>query len=325
MERLFGEVLPAHPSLQRIFFYRGSIPARFVRLLATSVRKDRLPPLARLDFGGALRVTSTSDRAGAQAIADMIGRGVPITNIRVSLHDAMDADACEFICRAVPRNTHLRDLWIRVKEIFPDTLGSVVASSSLRNLLVFVDKGFPDEILAEIAQQLRTNTTLQGLYLCTSSNSLPAYRSESSRLFRGALEFYNYTLLTFHLDRGRHVVKDAGVRQLLERNGTIQRALEQLEPVSYRVAPTSLWPRAFEVVSTLPTLLYRFLRRGDVNTLCDLLLRDKKIHGQKRGRSIADNDDREGGVVVTWQPAHPPCAEAGIVLGRAAKSLGNQQ
>jgi hypothetical protein len=72
---------------------------------------------------------------------------------------------------------------------------------------------------------------------------------------------------------------------VMDRNRRIRRALEQLQ--GYHVAPTnSLWPRVLGVFSPLPTLLYRFLRKGEVNLLGSLLQRDGSARGhKKRGRA----------------------------------------
>ena len=54
----------------------------------------------------------------------------------------------------------------------------------------------------------------------------------------------------------------------LWRNQRIHQGLAQL--AGYHMSPTVRWPLVLEMVSGLPTLLYRFVRRGDINTLCDL-------------------------------------------------------
>ena len=63
---------------------------------------------------------------------------------------------------------------------------------------------------------------------------------------------------------------ETAVALLLRRNERIHQALEDLP--DYHVSPSALWPSVLEMVSDLPTLIYRLVRRGDVNALSDLLL-----------------------------------------------------
>jgi hypothetical protein len=63
---------------------------------------------------------------------------------------------------------------------------------------------------------------------------------------------------------------------LLRRNERIRQALDDLQ--DYHVSPSVLWPSVLGMVSGLPTLLYRFLRQGDVNALVDLLI-SRSQHG----------------------------------------------
>jgi hypothetical protein len=83
------------------------------------------------------------------------------------------------------------------------------------------------------------------------------------------------------------------INELLHRNRRIQKALEYLHPRRYHVAPTSLWPTALGMVSSLPTLLFRFLRQGDLNALDDGVNKriTRPVRAGKRGRT----SDEEGG------------------------------
>jgi hypothetical protein len=60
------------------------------------------------------------------------------------------------------------------------------------------------------------------------------------------------------------------VLAFLDRNDRILRGLHQLR--GYHLAPIALLPSVLELVSDLPTLLYRFVRWGYINALCDLLV-----------------------------------------------------
>jgi hypothetical protein len=84
---------------------------------------------------------------------------------------------------------------------------------------------------------------------------------------------YNVTLEIVEVGSARYGSAVARtIDGLLRRNGRIRRALEHLKPREYHVAPASLWPSTLEMVSRLPTLMYRFLRRGDLNALGDRLV-----------------------------------------------------
>jgi hypothetical protein len=65
-------------------------------------------------------------------------------------------------------------------------------------------------------------------------------------------------------------MNDMRVVALLARNARIRRGLRQLR--GYHVAPVALVPAVLELVSDLPTLVYRFVRLGDINALCDHLV-----------------------------------------------------
>jgi hypothetical protein len=47
-------------------------------------------------------------------------------------------------------------------------------------------------------------------------------------------------------------------------------------------------------MSAFPTLLYRLLRRGDVDALCDAAVHHRKMAARKRGRATADNAGEVG-------------------------------
>lgn len=90
------------------------------------------------------------------------------------------------------------------------------------------------------------------------------------------LETYNVTLRKvcfrwFIPQQPEHVMEERVLAGLRRRNRLIRRGIGQLEPRSYHVVPTSLLPRMLGMVSPLPTILYRFLRKGNLNTLCGLV------------------------------------------------------
>jgi hypothetical protein len=313
MERLFGQVLPTHPTLRSIDIFRRIIPTRYVRLLTSSVLPvGHTAPLTKLGFTGGPIV-----HGDVQAIADMVDRHVALSELKVfAFNDGLNAAGGlapadgDLLCQAVSRNSSLRVLHIKVKDISADVLGRVACSSSspLRELLVW--SAFSELSVSNLAAQLRTNTTMTRLDLRHVEKRDPSRKIRPDLLLpiEDALESFNYSLLDVSvqqliIDRPGDpffiVSREDEVGRLVRRNRRIQRALEQLEPKSYHVSPISLWPSVLEVVSPLPTLVYRFLRKGDVNKLCDLLRSDQNDRGnKKRGRDVDDDsvvrEQREG-------------------------------
>lgn len=279
MERLFGQVLPSHPTLRSIGIFRRTIPTRFVRLLTSSVlaAANSTTQLTKLCF-----MAVPIQHEDVQAIADMVDRQVALSELTVSPYvrdHALDAADGRLICDAVARNGNLRVLKIHVTEILDDALDRVASSlSSLRELEV---RGtFSELSVSNLATQLRTNAKLTRLTLEHIKYVHPSKISPA--LFRpleDALEASNFSLV--HLELTYIVLgldgppfaeaQEAELDRLVRRNRRIQRVLDQLEPRTYHVSPISLWPSVLEVVSPLPTLVYRYLRKGDVNKLCDLL------------------------------------------------------
>lgn len=178
-----------------------------------------------------------------------------------------------------------------MKVSFADTLDQVASSSTLRELVVSVDD-LSDACVASIAKEMRTNTAMESIVLVEAAQDPSGQQARPFLPIAQTLETYNFTLqnvMWFGADYGpdmprRHPDHDFLV-SIMDRNRRIRRALEQLQ--GYHVAPTnSLWPRVLGVVSPLPTLLYRFLRKGDVILLCSLLQRDGSARGhKKRGRA----------------------------------------
>jgi hypothetical protein len=192
-DRLFGRVLPGHPTLRYVGFDMDNLPARQVRLLTSSI------PAATND-ARLLKLNLslwTVDHESAQAIADMIHRHVALSKLVIApLGEGMDADDCQLICRAVSSNNALRSLSVRVKEMCADTLDRVLASTSLRELRVVVLNEIPDEAVATIAGQLRTNTALSSLSVVDATDVIWDDREEAD-LFRpvlDALETHNYSI-----------------------------------------------------------------------------------------------------------------------------------
>jgi hypothetical protein len=242
VEKLLVEVLPAHSTLKRICFSGSDLPARYVRLLTSSLPTENVTPLEHLQFLG-----QNVDHESAQAIADMIRRNVALEDLDVEPRQGeadadgwgsggLDASDCKLICQAVPCNTKLRSLYVKTKEVLSDTLDGAASSTSLRHLLVASGSAYPDGGVASVARQLRVNTTMEGLYLFQRETAGAATdRPERFRPIQEVLETYNFTLRVLNVGvESLHWHEQESVAKLLRRNGRIQRALEQLKPQDYR-------------------------------------------------------------------------------------------
>jgi hypothetical protein len=241
VERLLVEALPAHSTLKRICFSGTDIPARYVRLLTSSLPTENVTPLEHLQFLG-----QNVDHESAQAIADMIRRNVALEDLDVEPRQGevdpdglssggLDANDCKLICQAVSCNTKLRSLYVKTKEVFSDTMDGAASSSSLRHLLVASGSAYPDGSVASVAQQLRVNTTMEGLYLFQKETVGAATdRPERFRPIQEVLETFNFTLRVLNVGmESLRWHEQESVAKLLRRNGQIQRALEQLKPQDY--------------------------------------------------------------------------------------------
>jgi hypothetical protein len=290
VERLCRVVLPTHPTLEEVAV---DMPSPFVGLLASSIRAGGSTPLRKLELRGYI------DHDSAQAIADMIGRKVPLSKITLYPPGSLGADECKCICRAVVAsgNTNLRSLELSVKEAFAETLDRVVTASTLRVLAVAA-RNLSDEFIVSLTKQLRTNTTIEHLRvyrftLTERPDDAPGRGSQGFRYIEETLETYNFTLRKvlwlFSLpNSAKERIERRILMCLLRRNRRIRRALRQLEPRGFHLDTASLWPHALGMVSPLPTLVYRFLRRGNA---IDLLRPDDgSMNVKKRGRPARSDD-----------------------------------
>jgi hypothetical protein len=87
-------------------------------------------------------------------------------------------------------------------------------------------------------------------------------------------------------------LRSAEIDLCLRRNKRIGKGLQKLKG-TYHVSPPALLPLVLEMVKALPTLLYRFVRRGDINALGDRLLLVAAAHRrqQQRGGGTSNNNN----------------------------------
>jgi hypothetical protein len=284
LERLFRDVLPHHPTIERIQLGQCEHLSRYASLLVSSVPSTRATSLLDLT----LELHSREDPTRfVEAVGDMLRRDVPLRALSLVAPLLFDGDPadCGPIFRSLAANTRLQGLAIHDETVTDGAFGADDASlclafnaaPALRALHVQVR--FAPGGVESVARQLRTNTTLVELRLWV--RDLREFEA-LVRAVERVLATYNFTIRSLRLEPPLFAQdcpnELASIAASLRRNERIRQALEQLP--TYRVAPIAPLPRVLEMVSDLPTLLFRFLRKSDINVLFDHLL---QVEVRKRG------------------------------------------
>jgi hypothetical protein len=259
LESLFSHVLPAHESLERIFFH-GEVPTRLAKALmrGLGLASNSDKELFQLHIHAPVS-------SYCEDVARMIERNGRVGELFVWDDDSsLKASDCQVICDALPKNTELRRLdFISGKlEVRPTTfLGAVGAASPLKTFMCATPAlRWSDGALEAVVAALRTNGTVERL--CLSSGYRPANLRIDFPLFAEQFERllmdHNFTLRTISsLDQ------DPRIAELLLRNAEVRSAHAALRASRYRVRSLSVWPLAMGRVSSKPALLYAFLRHGN--------------------------------------------------------------
>jgi hypothetical protein len=308
LDRLFGQVLPTFPLLDRLRFEFGSLPGahrlgRFAaRLSSERARRGgdgdgawsgrRRPPL--------LDVLDLEDCAGdvaafVPALAAALRGNVPIRSLNVTVLQSLGRDECRQLFHSLQHNSILQFLEVNVDEVHDGEDALVLPSdptSGLRYLSIYA-REWSAAGRSSLTRQLKTNTLLEDLRI--SYTSAPP-GLQDHRPWIEMLESYNYTLSFLHEDgasdpgttTGGPLHDDERIAALLQRNAWIRGGLGRLRG-NYRVSPAALLPRALHVVRALPTLIFRFVRIGNVDALADLLLVADR---QQQQTSSASSDKR---------------------------------
>jgi hypothetical protein len=275
--RLFGEVLPSLSRLERLRFFQCLRYETNLALFLSKSSSSSSPALVELSIDNCYGHCNFSDCV--PAIAAMIqGNSVPIQVLKLyATTDVMNKDDCQKIFWSLRHNTTLRRLEVLVFEVYDDVL-ILPPPSTIRCLRIEI-RNFTKKGKSILAKQLTTNAVLEELHIVH-----PNDRSHDHRPWIEMLESHNYALRVLSEGRryddreGPTYVTDERVVACLRRNERIRQALEQLQG-TYHVSPVELGPRVWGMVSKFPTLLYAFVRRGDVNALADLLLAQQQRGG----------------------------------------------
>jgi hypothetical protein len=303
-ERLFGNVLPTLPFLERVLFLRCALPIADLGRFASKLSAVTAPSLVEL------RIDECDGDLSACVpdIAGMIRRNVPIRHLRLFAPERMDRDACRQIFNSVQHNSNLRHLDVHIEQVYDDVrFLPNHPMSSLQRLIISVQTWTP-EGKSSLANQLRTSAAaLEELRI--------VYAQPDNALCHEPwiepLRAHNISLCILaernerepHL-RGTGIHHDA-IAACLRRNGRIQQALDELR--DYRVSPPVLWPRAWGLVSDLPSLLYRFVRLGDVSALCGLL-RSRSHPSKRRDNGPGHPQKMKRSVPPAAARPRPPCS-----------------
>jgi hypothetical protein len=273
LERLFGPVLPNHPTIRILRFEECVVPSRYIQVLAGGLKATR-QPRAELNF----RETQL-DLSAIQAVAGALRRSALG---KLSLHDTgMTSPKCRLLTGAAAECVGLMLLdvvewwrslpWIIDEEAFAP--GSI-SKLHLEECLWFGGHGWTDGGVAELFRQLRTNQRQERISLVNLS-------ADQTRFVVELLTTYNYTLWKINAPPP----PDEWARPIglaLGYGMTARDAVRGLEPSDYQVEMRCLWPWVLEDVKTYPTLLYRFLRRGNVDAFADQVARSPL--GKRRPR-----------------------------------------
>jgi hypothetical protein len=280
--RQFGEVVPALlPTLERLRFRSCFLPTNpLVALLQRMSGSQRARESTATATTTTARILSLLEIADCSVhtdvivpyVVELIRSNAPIEFLMFLPNESLGRGACRQLFDSLPHNRHLRRLSVCVERVFDGALvlpsDLAALSSSLRQLHLKVDH-WDRKGKACLARQLQTNTALTNVRVVYLGNTALSHRP-----WIDMLERHNFTLLSLTEESilgpwGDGPMRSPKVAALLQRNGRIRQALEQLS--EYRVAHMARVPHILEMVNTLPTLLYRFLRRGDVNALVDHL------------------------------------------------------
>jgi hypothetical protein len=272
--RLFSDVLPNHRSLDGTIKFRKCSSANIELFAAAFPSPNRTRPLRFLHFDDVELQPSC-----VEAVASMIRRNARIGCVNF-VRCGLDAGGCKRICDSVVSNEHLRSLSIW-GEIAVDTVVEALGEKSqLRQLLFTAD--WSVEAFVALIERLKTNTVLKVLVL-SAVDAFPS--SMPLNLLEDLLTTHNITLQ--HVAIQQWAGTDDGlafhpatvpIRALLQRNASLRAADAQLQTQQYSIAP-DLLPEAIERVGRVPTLLYRLLRRGNLDALAEQV---QGTHGRKR-------------------------------------------
>jgi hypothetical protein len=259
LERLFGSVVPRHPTVDEVNFdecLSRSIE-RFAAALPAASR-----PLRDICFSNL-----SLEPSCVQAVAAMFRSSVQVRALSLSDIE-LDADGWKIVCDAIGVNPHLRVVSIDQRDLVPrpDTfLGLVRRGSPLDRLVINV--AWKPEAFDSFVRGLRTNEVLRFLkFFPLRAQRQDRFKPMLLAPLEDLLWSHNCALYEVGVEPNyRRPSCCHRVLSLLKRNYRVRKAGEKLAKREhpYRI-DQKLWAHAIGRVSSHPSLVQRILRRGNV-------------------------------------------------------------
>jgi hypothetical protein len=274
LEELLGSTLPRHPTLEKIVFESCCFPEAYFELFTSSLPSSTdgenipLKDLA-LDCG-------LGPGTRIRSIADMVRRNARVSRLAVSggFH-GLESDEFRLLCSGLERNTKLRALTVRLANVGEYPLDVALAPASpLEALHIKGGGNFSNSAAAaSLAELLKTNEKLVEL---TLPGQIGRFRDEHRLdVIASVMETSNFTLQKLSEGRDRdgchhHLVLGSRIGTCLRRNRWIHHVLKDWP--NYQVPFKAIWPTVMRRADSCPTLLYRFVRRGNLPAVCDAVV-----------------------------------------------------
>jgi hypothetical protein len=174
--------------------------------------------------------------------------------------DGSTADNLKRICDGLHGNRRLRHLNIHLQHdgaaaMERDTVARAVDGTSSLTELEIGGAHWTDAAIRALWLRLRTNDRLEHFHVASVDRR---HRGTFADRMLDTLSRYNWTLRFVSVDG----FVSSRVQELLTDNATIRILVDALEDRGYRIADVTVWPRIMGRLSSKPTPLYRFLRRG---------------------------------------------------------------
>jgi hypothetical protein len=285
LERLFGDVLPLHRSLKVLSFEDCPISSRFLECLMKGLTRhgeQNLVSLERLAFCNMTRPYDLWDDAVASIVRMLRSNQVKTLRALDFVGCDLDAQHCHQLFEGLAANVHIKGLNLSGGDLQDDTIANLprllAHPESVSNLreLNLSDMRFTSAGIRTLTRALKTNTTVVVLTVFPMDAS--SYPYGWFQPFEEVVLRFNWTLRCISIlgDPTRNDAAPGSVRwqqqgrinNLLARNFRVRQAHEALCETNYRVTEPRLWPTALERVASKPSLLYRFVRRGNLPDWC---------------------------------------------------------
>jgi hypothetical protein len=284
LRRLFGTVLPAHPSLTTVHFHGCTVdPGYFERLLASPPAPlDGEQQQQRKRLKLELWDTPLNDGAAAfEALATGLRGGI-VSDLDV-VRCNLDAAGCLRLVQAAADSPHgigtlhLDDrsvgdegdddiraaVAVNADMFANDTIGRMRARGLELNVTRWTGGG-----LAALFRQLRTNEGIEELVANVRQVDGDDPRMRELDVLDELFGTYNCTLRSFRgVSRTRH--EQDRIDAMLRRNGPVRDLLFRLKSCNYCLEDRTVWPRVLAEASRFPTIVHRILRKGNVDGLSD--------------------------------------------------------